>query len=616
MDLRASLAAARIVRVAIVDDDLSGLISSADLRRVDDNLEALLVDVSDQDHQAYIRVLKDRGYELADITDLAHPLSEQAVRDAAPEVLRNAAERILEARRDSAEPVERVRNLLTDSGIDAANIEMFFGPDVPDGERFDLVIVDYYLVNDATDQTVPFIERIVHNHAAHERPLQLILMSSHEEGLKQDFRELRPRVGVTSSRMRILAKPQNDAQLASWKLTLEQLAMDREHVSAIELFVGRAIGAIRRATDEQSKKLWELDLQAMKVLHETAEADNDDFSRYVEECLSRYLLTRLEEIHDLREALEHLRDSFGQNGGSSPISAGAEIGDSRAAIREIMTSMVWRGGGSPIIPTVPANPADTPRWVQQFLRFGMVVKDSNGRLWLNLTQACDLAQANPAELAELPLLLIGGNATNPAVQGKTDSATIRMAAAMVGAGPDLISWQLQRVSTPSVADFGAGFAKGWTVVGELRLDQAQSVVASYGAQVTRVGLQRAVKSWGMRGVAMGAGSLHGAVDGTAVSGFAVAANALQRGNDCEIHFELSTYSALQAQFPGEISDAALRLCAGVAVKPGKTSQGEPYLVHCQAAPTTVEELRTLLNNPQWLERAQNANKVIIAVWPA
>ena len=397
---------------------------------------------------------------------------------------------------------------------------------------------------------------------------------------------------------------------------MEQWATDRGHVNAIELFVERTIGAIRRATDEQSKKLWELDLQAMKVLHETAKADNDDFSRYVEECLSRYLLTRLEEIHDMREALENLRDSFGRNGGSTPISAGAEIGDSRAAIREIMTSMVWRGGGSPIIPAMPTGPADAPRWVQQFLRFGMVVKDSNGRLWLNVTQACDLAQANPTELAELPLLLIGGHATNPAVQGKTGNATIRMAAPMVGAEPDLISWQLQRVSTPSVADFAAEFAKGWAVVGELRLDQAQSVVASYGAQVTRVGLQRAVSSWGMRGVAMGAGELHNAVDGTAVTGFAVAANALVRGNDCELHFELSTYSALQAQFPGEINDAALRLCAGVAVKPGKTSQGEPYLVHCAAAPTTVEELRALVNNPQWLERAQNANKVVVAVWPA
>jgi len=494
--------------------------------------------------------------------------------------------------------------------------ELFWLFALEDDKRFDLVIVDYYLVNDATDQTVPFIERIVQNHAEQERPLQLILMSSHEEGLKQDFRELRPRVGVSSSRMRILAKPQNDAQLAAWKLTLEQLAMDRGHVSAIELFVGRAIGAIRRATDEQSKKLWELDLQAMKVLHETAKADNDDFSRYVEECLSRYLLTRLEEIHDLREALESLRDSFGRNGGSIRISAGAEIGDSRAVIREIMTSMVWRGGGSPIIPARPANPTDAPRWVQQFLRFGMVVRDSNGRLWLNLTQACDLAQANPAELAELPLLLIGGHATNPTVQGKPGNATIRMTAPMMGAEPDLISWQLQRVSTPSVADFAAGFGKGWMVVGELRLDQAQSVVASYGAQVTRVGLQITVKSWGMRGVAMSAGALHGAIDGSAVTGFRVAANALMQDKECEVHFELSTYNALQVHFPGEINDAALRLCTGVAVKPGKTSQGEPYLVHCEAAPTTVEELRALVNNKQWLERAQNANKVIVAVWPA
>jgi hypothetical protein len=615
MDLRKSLADAHMTRVAIIDDDLSGVISTANLRQVDDSLEALLADVHDPDRLAYLQVLSDHGYITADIADLAQPLSEQAVRDAAPESLRTAAEKILEARRSNAEPVVRVKQLLLDSGVDESNIETFYGPDVPDDKRFDLIIVDYYLVNDATDQTVPFIERIVHNHADQGRPLQLILMSSHEEGLKQDFRELRPRVCVSSSRMRILAKPQSDAQLSTWKLTLEQLATDRGYVSAIELFVQRAIDAIRRAADEQSKKLWELDLHAMSVLHEAAKADNDDFGRYFEECLSRYLLTRLEEMHDLREALDALRADFDQGGAASLISAGAEIGDSHAAIREVMTSLVWRGGRAPVVGTKPTDIADGPGWVQSFLRFGMVLRDPKGRLWLNLTQSCDLAQSKDDELANLSLLFVAGETTSPAVQGKSSNALVRMSASMIATDAELITWQLRRLRTPTVSEFASDFSNGWTAVGELRPDQAQHVVAIYGSQATRVGLQSAVRSWSMSGIALEAGNLSSAEADASVEGFAVSAHALLRDKTW-VHFELSTYNALQAMFPGEINDAALRICTGVPVDRGKASEGEPYIVHCDAAPSTADELRDKVKNKQLLDREQNAKKVIIALWPA
>jgi len=525
VDISKSLADAHIKRVAIIDDDLSESVSTRNLQQVDRHLEALLADESDPDHQAYLQVIKNQGYNPSDRADFAQWLSEQRVRDAAPERLRKAAEDVLTTRRSQAEPVQRVIKLLLESGISESDIETFYNSEIPDDQRFDLVIVDYYLANDSKDETVPLIKRIIENHAEQDRPIQLILMSSHEEELKQDFHELRPYIQASSSRMRILAKPQDDVQLAGWKLTLEQLATDRSYVNFIERFVKQAIDTIKRAADERSGKLWELDLQAMKVLHATARADNDDFVRYVEECLGRYLLTRLEESNDLRKALEMLREEFEQKDDTSLVSVSAEVCDSHAAIREVMSSMVWRGGSVPIVPNKPANPADGSEWTQSFLRFGMVLQDCNGRLWLNLTQSCDLAQANADELDNLSLLFVSGQITSPTMQGKNSNAFVPMNAPMAGAGSDLVTWNLQRISTPSVSEFANAFNNGWSVVGELRQDQAQHVIAIYGARATRVGLQRAVRSWKMYGVALKNSMLQKAADDAAIEGLGLPVNA-------------------------------------------------------------------------------------------
>ena len=617
MDLRKSLADARIIRVAIVDDDLSDRISSANLRQVDATLEDLLLDANDPDRQAYIATLHKLGYNPANLAnlDLAEPLSKQAVRDAAPKRLRKAAERILETRRGNAEPVERVKKLLISFGIKKANIDVYDGIELPQEKHYDLIIVDYYLVNDSPDRTVPFIINLVSRHSGQSRPLQLIIMSYHVEGLKRDFRNLRPETQVSSSRMRIIAKPQSEAELAGWKLTLEQLSTDRSHVPAIESFVKEAIGAMEHAVKVQSSNLWGLDLQAMKLLHETAMGDNDDFSRYVEECLSRYLLSQLEEYQKVRHALEQLHAQFQKNGSPTFISSGAEIGDSRAAVRDVMTSMVWRGEEAPNILNWPRSKAKRPGWVQSVLRFGMVLRDPHGRLWLNLTQSCDLAQAKD-DLPHLSLLFIAG-ATNTPGTSTQSNAVVPMSAPMPGAGTELICWQLRRVYTPSVADFGDAYGSGWLIVGELRLDQALNVVANYGAQATRVALQKSVRSWAMNGIAMTVGNLRDAKAEASVTGVKVTAQMILGEKDkYELHFELSAYSALQEKFPAVIGDAALRICLGVPIKPGKPSHGDPYLHHCQSSPATMADLQGMIGNNQWLEKAENRDKIIVAVWAA
>jgi len=627
MNLTESLADAKITRIAIIDDDLSETISRTDLEETGDDIKGLLTDVNDLDRAAYLQILNDQGYNPNpnDPDNLAQLLSEKAVRDAAPERLRKAAEEVLEKRCERAERVQRVIQLLLDAGIQGTNIKTYGNPDVPDNIYFDLIIVDYFLVDNETEKTLQLIEHLLNQHAGQELPVQIILMSSHPE-LEQNFREIRPRIQTSSSRMRILAKPKPElddyTQLVKWKLTLEQLARDRRYVYAIENFVKQTADTIKQAVDTGYNKLWELDLHAMRVMYEISCSDNSDFIRYVEKCVSHYLLTHLEGARDLRDTLENLRKKFEQEENVGLISNNAEIGDSHAAIQELMSNIVWRGGGLLTVPDKPAESTEEAekkkaRWIQSFLRFGMVLRDDENDLWLNLTQSCDLAQAKADKLCGLSLLFIGGEKIKLTAEQKDSKKLVHMDAPMPGDGSYLITWDLQRIKTIPVSEFADTFSNNWAIMGELRPEQAQSVVARYASQVARVGLQRTIRSWGLQGIVIEAKNLKKAAGNDTIQGFPVTANALRQGKKYVVYFELSTYDKLQSEFKNGINEKHLQLCQGVAVKSGGFLGSEPCLAYCDARPSNAR-LRELIQNKgnQWLDQERNANKLIIAVWPS
>lgn len=123
----------------------------------------------------------------------------------------------------------------------------------------------------------------------------------------------------------------------------------------------------------------------------------------------------------------------------------------------------------------------------------------------------------------------------------------------------------------------------------------------------------------MRGIAITAGDLHSAADDAAVSGFHVRGQAVPRDSDkYEIHFDLETYNSLRGHFPEGIGDgdSALEICKGISVKLGKSSQSDPAILHCEEEPKTMNVLKNIHKNPQWLGRQENQKKVIIAVWAA
>lgn len=615
MDLKKSLIDSKIIKVAIVDDDLSNDITMADLEIIDGDITGILGDPNDPDYQDYCELLNSSGYDIDELSDLAQPLSNEAIREQAPERLKNAAGRVLDFRDGNAEPVKRVKQLLLSAGILDVNIDYYCSPAIPEGKIYDLLVVDYYLVKNSNKHTLPFIKEMISAHVDAPDPLQIILMSTHEAQLKAEFRDIRPFLETSSSRMRIMSKPMTDDELIHWESALFQLSSDRQFVNAVESFVTETSKGFQLAAQEQAKRLWELDLQAMDILHETATFDNDDFCRYVEECLSRQLLTALEQYSGIRQSLDVLGNLLKDHRTTNVIAPVAEIGDSRAAIRMLMRSMEWRGGDTPNPADIKqyAEPNDRAKWIQKNLRFGMVLKSADGKEWLNLTQVCDLAQTKEESFNVVSLLLVSGSYARP-VERENGQALVYLNSPVSDVGSDVLCWNVRNVKTPSILDFAQEFYEGWSITGELRLDQAQSIAALYSSRTSRVGLQRRLSSWCLEGCALPVNILKNGHAEDKITGIPLSGHAMNRGKSDEIHIDSNSMKLLRQKYPNIISETSLKLYMGMQLKPGAKNKEEGLVIYCKEKPDNIEALRIAINDKVYLEHATNQNKVVLALW--
>lgn len=619
MDVAVKLADAQVKRVAIVDDDLSERITTEDLESADPQVVALLNDPTDPDRESYLALLIDEGQNPAALEDLAEPLSDAAIRAAAPHRIRAAAEAALAVRRERAEPVRLVIKLLEQLGIQAAAIDTYYTPHVPDDLIYDLIIVDYFLVDTATDATVPFIRNLLSSYAENERPLQVILMSSHDQQLKADFTTIRPALMASSSRLRIMEKPKLNT-LVLWKAALYQLASDRPSVPALEKFIRDAGAALEHASKITANKLWEIDLQAMDLLHDLASKDSVDYVRYVEEAVSRLLLSGIEVDGGMRASLRDLNLTFAKHRNTNLLSPVAEIGDSHAAIHGLMHSMEWRAGepGLPEFPTA-ADELERSRWIRRHIRFGMVLRDQQGKEWLNITQACDLAQTRDEDIEHSTITFLRGKHSLPAEKPDGDYYHA-MIAMMAKSENHVLTWNLRNVRTESIQSFSATYGMGWQVIGELRPEVALTIAAKFGARAARVGLPVTLSAWRVSGFAVRVGDIRCADDSTPLDGMPLNGYAIMRARakTHELHLDRTSLDGLLTAHGATFDDSVLSLLAGVQMKKGGCTSlsGRPVILYCDVRASNIKSLREQLKNDQWVDSAANAERILVVLWCA
>lgn len=482
-----------ITRVAIVDDDLSTSISIADIAMaVGENESNVLKDSQDPDCEELIALLDSLGLPHHTAELRAQSLSCGNVLNAAPARIKQAAQAVFERRRDMAYFFPLVMEWLSDAGVDETQISVYGHPSEIDlnSEKFDLVLVDFLLVDTSEIETLKLVKNLKDRHEDEANPLMFILMSSHAEALSAKYSEIRPEIGLPGSQIRILKKPEPDNLLDSivWRHTLEQIAHERPLVRPLGNFIKKWNESLISATDAITRGLWGLDAHSLDILGETAKKDHIKLEEYFSDILSRRVLAEIEESAFPKKETFELENSLTAIKITGSVLPGSEINDSRLALRSLLSDTVsHREGWWKADIAYPAESKERLVWIKKNLQFGVILFDeTKNNFFVNLTQPCDLAHLNDDEVSHQHLLLI------PGVKGRSDGdkdSTKECTVTSVRFNDEWISikWFLRRPYSPSVKDF-LELNDQFEMVGRLRQDHTQSIVSKYSALASRIAL--------------------------------------------------------------------------------------------------------------------------------
>lgn len=345
------LTAAAITRVLMVDDDLreptlADVNESA--QRGQSNVQSILGDPDHDATELLVDLLRSDGRPHTTLGDLFQGLTDDAIRAKCHADLSKPYNDAIERLQGFQEPLNKIQSWIRVR----EQIEVTTWPKIRELEAeefYDLLIVDYYLVDNEATATRAFIKTMLEKHKECPKPLLVILMSSNKEGVANDLSKIRDEIGASASRFRILVKPitthgeSEPVVKERWLQALVQLANERALIKPIEDFIGAWKSGLAKATETIVKRLYELDASAFAILSATAGADSMSIEEYMADVLAKRVSAETEEHTEvsthtlaLQEALKNSASAVGPT-----INQGVEIKDAQHAIRRLMSDVVW-----------------------------------------------------------------------------------------------------------------------------------------------------------------------------------------------------------------------------------------------------------------------------------
>ncbi|MCW8930085.1 MAG: hypothetical protein OQL19_07615 [Gammaproteobacteria bacterium] len=510
MSLIESFNIAKIKNIAIIDDDLRNTISLKDLRKHGGNELAVnaLQDPDYEDYEKLIKLLKLHNKPHDSTNDIVNSLSDDVIRNNAPILFKQAAENVLSHRKDASAGVILIKQWLIESEVNCPIHEMSCREEINFDIDYDLILIDYYLKDESTDQSISLIEEFLEKNKDNTSPLLFLLMSSHHQELKDQFLRLRPKLRATSSRFRIMGKPRHDNKkdLLSWMCTFEQLANERDLIDPIEGFIDSWGKKLKNSVNNLSDDLWGLDAHSLNILYKTAKEDHAYFEEYMAELFSKHILALVEkdefpigETKNLETALFKIPS----------LKQGTEISDSRIVLRQLLGDVEWHrekwyeANESYPLPSVDTtdDKSDTENnihlqdegqyeWFMKYIRFGTVLRNSKApnNILVNLTQPCDKAHIVYNNYEAHHLLLFPGDLGFIDDKQRVDKQATT-SNYFNGNSWANIHWFLTRPQTPTIKIFLKQL-ENYEISGQLRHDSAQLILNQFASRSSRIGAMR------------------------------------------------------------------------------------------------------------------------------
>lgn len=336
----------------------------------------------------------------------------------------------------------------------------------------------------------------------------LILMSSHPE-LEQNKLRFSEHAGISAAGLLVLPKATlMEPEFREVGLTLAFKQLDRQkHVAhALRRFMASWLQALETAKERTARTLWNLDASAMQQIHLASISDDDPYDEHLNEFLSREHLFHVESQPQVAASVAELDRQFRaqlvdgkiENRLISPL---VDVNTSRAFV----SHFTWFGSA------LPANfvrEEDDETWsaggISSLLPFGSVlVQEPIGdasKCLVHITQQCDLNAISRNKDASRTVSFVAAKASelqissNPVVQS-TDlvAKCLRVKQGDIEREFDIHINVAELIAMPLREFLGRTRAEGWRVVGRLRGDITNHVVAATTNQMSRPASQKMIR---------------------------------------------------------------------------------------------------------------------------
>lgn len=336
----------------------------------------------------------------------------------------------------------------------------------------------------------------------------LVLMSSHPE-LQEHKLGFSEHARISAAGLMVLPKAalmEEEFRSSGLMLAFKQLDRQKNVAHAIRRFMVSWLQALEAAKEKTSRTLWNLDASAMQHIHLASLSDDDPYDEHLNEFLSREHLFHVESQPQVAISVAELDRQFRDQivNGRIENRLISPLADVRTA-RAFASHFTWFGSALPgSFVGEQGDESGAAGSISRLLPFGSVLvqepMSDGSRCLVHITQQCDLNAISRSREASRTVSFVAAKASelqessNPVVKS-TDlvAKCLRVVQGESEREYDLRIDVAELVAMPLIEFLGRARSEGWRVVGRLRSDITNHVVAATTNQMSRPASQKMIR---------------------------------------------------------------------------------------------------------------------------
>lgn len=472
--------------VVIIDDDYEPIYKQERLLQygVSDHVSKKLMDKSDRNTKEWLKILQEKGLPYDNLEQRLIAFSNEDIAVKAPNYYKKNLIEIVERRIGEQKPkLDSIKQWLIDLGVNNQSIH-FFNNDVDTlkycgNNQPDLFIVDLML-DDSTEST-GLIKDLFNNENIRNNS-QFILMSYHKDKILDNFRTLHKSLKVSSSRFKVINKPNVDdlSSEIQWKHVFIQLNIEKEFMREQDSFQNSWSVCVDEAAKNLKEKIWEWDSRHINRLRLSAEVDHISFSDYFSEIMAKHIVSVFESSRAPKDEMDLLSTKMANVDDKAFIlNSSLEVKDPYEDLKIMLSDInshrsEW------------CDSIDTINSFSSFLKtmkFGTILLKDDEYL-VNITPPCDYIHLSEKRSKEESMLFIPGVQFNSYKEEQVGNKKHITPFVTIGKNIQGIKWNLRNPRAFTVYELFESINE-YSIAGQLKSDIAQIISNKFASAISR-----------------------------------------------------------------------------------------------------------------------------------